>query len=786
MKKFMVLALSVLSAACCTAALAACGPSPKGGTPQTEYLPPEVKIYNDDISYQIAYTSEEECPAGNIDDSKLYAMMDFEQGKDYFIVVDFTISSFLQFGAESFYNAFYVSTMYYDSASGELAPVMDFTVEEAATNKISYGTEYYGETITTSYTVPVEAEEEKSYRIVFEFTFEKEGLSGLAMSFYGDGQDPEEAPVVAEAFGYHATAGLDIEPEGGGGYWYKSARLRVMGMGAATDKDVVIPNSFWGMRVVSVAAGAFEDCASLTGIRLADGLDFVGEGAFGGCTAKIEWGDCSLETLDRMYYGYLGEEIPLGRSVKKITSAFSGTRAERFSVDPRNVNYTVGEKGELIGRIDSELAKVPTAATEFTVENYRDVTVGAFSDCGMLAKVDWNMNVTTNSGWFSGCQRLKSVHIGADVESLNPAFFSGSQIGEVTVEEANANFAAYSNMLCNKALTRIIGVPPAISGSVTIPDGVTALENYVFTNCTGITSVTIPEGVTSMTPGTFFGCSGIETVNYNAIKIVNTDYRTSFFDDCRVHTVRIGDKVQTIPARLFYGCSSLENVSLGRGLQSMRSWAFGECSKLKSIDIPENVRFIDSYVFENCSALATIKMGNGVYNIGEGAFNGTAFYKDQSNWKADGLYLGNYLIRRNETDGALENYTVRPGTVSVADNSLYGVKHVSLPEGLKGISDGAFGALEDVELPSTLVYIGHLAFWQNKLKELTIPASVKYIGSKAFKDNPLTSVTFVAQDGWQTSTYEDMTGAEAVSTDNPSTNARRITGDYYWARNWQG
>ena len=105
MKKLLILALSAICVSSCVAAFAACGGSKNNNSPSTVVFPPEIKEYNDDISYRISYTSEEECPAGNIDENKLYSSMKFEQNKAYFIVVDFTVSSFGQF-AENFVTPF--------------------------------------------------------------------------------------------------------------------------------------------------------------------------------------------------------------------------------------------------------------------------------------------------------------------------------------------------------------------------------------------------------------------------------------------------------------------------------------------------------------------------------------------------------------------------------------------------------------------------------------------------------------------------------------------------------
>lgn len=784
MKKLLILALSAICVSSCVAAFAACGGSKDKNSPSTVVFPPEIKEYNDDISYRISYTSEEECPAGNIDENKLYSSMKFEQNKAYFIVVDFTVSSFGQFGgSREFCNAFYVNTDY-RTDSNHLNSIIDFTVEEVATSKIEYLDDNYGQNIVISYSVPPDVQTEKSYRTVFKFTFVYDGLAGIRMSFYGDGQSPESVKNVEETFGLNVTADLEYER--------RSTDIIVKGVGTAKDKDIVIPNSYWGYYVNKIADKAFEDCTSLTSIRLADTITSVGSEAFKGCTARIEWGDCGMTNFGEMYYGYSGDQITVGKDIRAASvGAFKDTQATSFYVDPRNSSFTAGSRGELIssGKVKS-VTQVPTALTSYTLESYDDITSvssWAFDCCHKLKEVDFNMDVSYSNEWFDDCPQLETVNIGADVTKIYSNFFGGSNVSNVTVAGDNDYFTECNGMVCNKAETEIIAVPAGISGSVVIPSGITELKNNVFSGCKGITSVTIPEGVTSIAPGTFYGCTGITTVNYNAENCENIyANRQSYFSGCNVTTVKIGDNVKTIPSAMFYQCTNLENVSFGKKLESIRYQAFSECKRLARIDIPDSVRYIDNYAFYECSALSQINMGSGVYNIGENAFWGTEFYNNKSNWKSDGLYIGNYFIEQNDTDVALENYTVRPGTIAIAEDALYGVKHVSLPDGLKGIGGSLSGKLEDIKIPSTVVYIGDYAFWQTKIKEVEIPASVKYIGHKAFKDNmSLTSVTFAVTDGWKVSENEDMSAAQDIAVSDATTNARNLRStyaDYYWAR----
>ena len=61
--------------------------------------------------------------------------------------------------------------------------------------------------------------------------------------------------------------------------------------------------------------------------------------------------------------------------------------------------------------------------------------------------------------------------------------------------------------------------------SISIPDGVTSIEDYTFFGCSHLTTISIPESVTNIGEGVFFGCSNLEEIHcYHFSK----DWREAF------------------------------------------------------------------------------------------------------------------------------------------------------------------------------------------------------------------------------------------------------------------
>ena len=70
----------------------------------------------------------------------------------------------------------------------------------------------------------------------------------------------------------------------------------------------------------------------------------------------------------------------------------------------------------------------------------------------------------------------------------------------------------------------------------------------------------------------------------------------------------------------FYGCSSLKQIKLPDGLQSIGYGVFDGCSSLGEIKLPDGLQSIGYRAFGGCSNLKEIELPKGLENIGTGAF----------------------------------------------------------------------------------------------------------------------------------------------------------------------
>jgi hypothetical protein len=120
---------------------------------------------------------------------------------------------------------------------------------------------------------------------------------------------------------------------------------------------------------------------------------------------------------------------------------------------------------------------------------------------------------------------------------------------------------------------------------------------------------------------------------------------------------------------------------------------------LEQVIFGPGVKIIPDYLFaevsgESFDKLTHIQLPDTIWRIGESAFRGTGFYKNESNWEDGVLYINNYLIyAKAEIEG---EYVVKDNTVTIGDKAFYAC---------------------------------------SKLTAITLPVSVKYVGYRAFSTN---------------------------------------------------
>ena len=282
--------------------------------------------------------------------------------------------------------------------------------------------------------------------------------------------------------------------------------------------------------------------------------------------------------------------------------------------------------------------------------------------------------------------------------------------------------------ICDYAFTRDYRNDPSPSlQSITIPDSVTSIGDWAFSECSSLHSVTIPDSVTSIGRYAFESCKSLQSVT-------------------------IPDSVTSIGDWAFLGCKSLQSVTIPDSVTSIGNGAFNGCESLQSVTIPESVIIIKGNPFSNCPARVINRSNH--FTI----FEGNLYTSDRRKLISYLLKGENFIIPNFVTSigisafsgcSSLQSITIPYSVTSIGDKAFtrcLSLQSVTIPGSVTSIGDGAFWgckSLQSVTIPDSVTSIGDRAFdGCESLQSVTIPDSVTSIGDYAFSDcSSLQSVT---------------------------------------------
>ena len=237
--------------------------------------------------------------------------------------------------------------------------------------------------------------------------------------------------------------------------------------------------------------------------------------------------------------------------------------------------------------------------------------------------------------------------------------------------------------------------------SVTIPNSVTSIADYAFYCCSSLTSVTIPNSVTSIGIYAFGACSGLTSVTIpNSV----TSIGNYAFSDCSgLTSVTIPNSVTSIGTYTFYGCSSLTSVTIPNSVTSIGDGAFYYCSSLTSVTIPNSVTSIGSSAFYYCRGLTSVTIPNSVTSIGSSAFFGCSNLKTVYN-------LSGLTFTKGVTDyGYVAYYANRVLNVTTGDITNYGsgkntIHQIAASYSVVDVEDGIESHIPRTTIPTNFIY----------------------------------------------------------------------------------
>jgi len=514
--------------------------------------------------------------------------------------------------------------------------------------------------------------------------------------------------------------------------------------------------------------------------------------------------------------------ISIPASISTIENAFTSCDGlTSITVDPNNRNFASAD-GVLFNKTMTEFVWFPNAkGGSYTIPNtitrigdsafshrnrLTSVTIPntvtrigdyAFSNCTNLTSVSIPNSVTVIGDYaFNNCTRLNSITIPDSVTSIGMTAFSGSGLtaiaipGSVTsigddafsgcssltsinVDENNINYASADGVFFNKAKTELIYFPHGKAGLYSIPDTVTSIKDFAFSDREGLTTIIIPASLLTIGRDAFFNCTGLTAISVDGNNPNYASEEGVLFNKTMTELIRfprgktghytIPHTVTKIGNNAFAGSKGLTSVTITPNVFSIGDTAFAGTG-LTSLTLPNTVESIGNGAFADNPRLTVVGLPNNYYEYGEGKGEPYFFYgctglqqilanHDNKNYSTvDGVLFNKdrtTLIRFPQ--GKTGSYTIPNTVTTISYKAFYnasGLTSINIPASVTSIGDFAFDgctSLTSVNIPNNVISIGSYAFVRcTNLASVNIPASVTSIGHFAFYD--CTSLRHVAVD----------------------------------------
>ena len=330
-------------------------------------------------------------------------------------------------------------------------------------------------------------------------------------------------------------------------------------------KDVKAKN------VTTVGKGAFGNCGGLTSVELG-AVATIGDSAFGSCRRLRRITGCeNLEYIGSCAFGSCNDlrEFTVPSGVKKLNEyVFSGC------VGLKRVTLSEGleriAKGAFFACEHLRTVTVPSTV--------REIERDAFDRCYVAAVCNKSaLDIIAGKGRHGGI-------------ALNAAtVYSPSDVGTETIDgyvfcrndaTGTGCLVDYEGDATELVLPRgyrgekyeiyRLAFDSADITSVDFGDGVTAIGNLAFYNCTNLKRVKCGNGLKRVDRLAFKLCEALEAIELpDGVEIIGA----GAFAHCGIEYLVIGRGIETVRSNILYGCGSLKKIYFRGELgELLRAW----------------------------------------------------------------------------------------------------------------------------------------------------------------------------------------------------------------------
>lgn len=445
---------------------------------------------------------------------------------------------------------------------------------------------------------------------------------------------------------------------------------------------------------------AFYGCSSLTTVLLPEELIEIGSNVFNGCSQLAV--------------------IELPASLTEIGSgAFNGAWALTELVLPEGL-LTIGSDAFLNTGITQ--MELPASVTSVGNNAFYKIAV-TVADGNKNYFSQENALITAGGVIMSTPESLEGEYVVPEAAKLGAYALNGSALTKVTLstDQITANCFAYFTGDVVVTLGKSTELPADAfykyaGTSVTLPEGLTAVGDYAFRECSALTEVVFPETVRS------FG-------------------KNVFYDNTAIKYVTFPETVDSFGARMFRGCTSLVSVVIPEGVTALGGDTFHSNESLVSVTLPSTLTELGNYEFYYCSSLVSVTLPASLETFGNYLFEGCSSLEEVTflSLTDEGLSFGTSDAPFNEGLTSLKKITLGDGVTYIPKYMFYGAEGAEIVFSenckIKGIGDYAFRdtAISSIDL-SECTEIGEYAFVNCTFTSFVVPYGITSLGTNVFQN----------------------------------------------------
>jgi hypothetical protein len=544
-----------------------------------------------------------------------------------------------------------------------------------------------------------------------------------------------------------------------------------------------------GSALTAIPYNTFAGCGSLQKITIPDGVKTIGQGAFyyDQSLTEITFGTGLTEFANDYYMFYNcpltkmvlpGANFPLKREYALADGIVLYVHPDLFDTY-RNSDYTkncrvipIGQQtvfavttdagGQLGGKIEAQ--GDPNNVLELTVTGPIDGTdidylhgylpnlkVLNLTDARIVAGGDsyhqWEVsaNGTATQNTYYGPWNTQDDVVGHAMFYNMPSLTSISlpkgttKIGEYALaQDRNTNYRL-AHVDIPASVTTIAKYAFHYTGitEVTVPSGVTRIEENTFANCRKMQRAVLPDAVTFIGNSAFSECQELQDVNIPA-NVETIDQYAFYNNKVRTTPIVLPATLKTIGYRAFMYNSKVESITFSEGLETIRGYAFSNCNAVKALVLPESLTKLENNAFEGCDSLTEFRFPANIKQVP----GGILYHCDklQKVVLAEGTtsidnYAFQYCTKLSEMNLTEQTSLTKTGIYCFANT---GFTTVTLPNSITSMDYSAFRSCEQltsINVPTQLTTVPYdfVAYCPN-LTSVQMHDGIRVIGHYAFLD----------------------------------------------------